>query len=166
MADLKTKVVKAKTELERLSRQKGTLHRGDLDTFRRTYFQTGNAPTFLWQVDFAEVFRERGGFDVMIANPPYVRADKGEEHLAMRGDILRSGFYETLWEKWDLYVPFIERAYKMLRPQEVIASKVNEILKALKKGQDVSELENEVDTMVSALYNTEKEQSRAALMAL
>src|SRR5215510_6217365 len=38
----------------------------------------------------------------------------------MRGDILKSGFYETLWEKWDLYVPFIERVYKMLRPNGVL----------------------------------------------
>lgn len=57
---------------------------------------------------------------MLIANPPYVRADKGEAHLAMRGDILKSGFYETLWEKWDLYVPFIERVYKMLRPNGVL----------------------------------------------
>jgi hypothetical protein len=120
MATLKTQVTKAKGELERISRLKGPSNRGDLDTLRRTYFQTGDAPTFVWQVDFAEVFREKDGFDVMIANPPYVRADKGEAHLAMRGDILRSGFYETLWEKWDLYVPFIERAYKMLRLNGVL----------------------------------------------
>jgi len=291
LEDLKNRIHVAKVGLERLTSEKRLLACGDLDTLRRTYFQTGNEPIFLWQVDFADVFKERGGFDVMIANPPYVRADKGQEHLAMRGDILRSGFYETLWQKWDLYVPFIERAYKMLRPngvlefitsdaychakyaqrsqewflrnalvrrldfvsdlqifeagvrnrsiaksakyrdeaesklvesredledlsrqfnlkyilavmnsswardylrsrrrsnihlypddwkplpvpvvsqdvQEAIASKVDEILKALKKGQDVSKLENEIDTMISALYKTEKEHSRATLMAL
>ncbi|MGH7964370.1 MAG: Eco57I restriction-modification methylase domain-containing protein [Candidatus Binatia bacterium] len=34
--------------------------------------------------------------------------------------MLNCGFYETLWEKWDLYVPFIERAYKMLRPKATL----------------------------------------------
>jgi adenine-specific DNA-methyltransferase len=120
MTDLKAKVARAKTELDRLSRQKGTVNRGDLDTLRHKYFQSGDAPTFVWHVDFAEVFEERDGFDVMIANPPYVRADKGANHLVVRSEILTSGFYETLWEKWDLYVPFIERAYKMLRPNGVL----------------------------------------------
>ncbi|MCX5819914.1 MAG: Eco57I restriction-modification methylase domain-containing protein, partial [Deltaproteobacteria bacterium] len=30
-------------------------------------------PFFLWKFHFAEVFREKSGFDVVIANPPYVR---------------------------------------------------------------------------------------------
>ncbi len=28
-------------------------------------------PFFLWKLYFAEVFEEKGGFDVIIANPPY-----------------------------------------------------------------------------------------------
>ncbi len=56
------------------------------------------------------------GFDAVIGNPPYVRADSGEEHLAMRRQIMETGQYETLWEKWDLFIPFIERSYKLLDP--------------------------------------------------
>ena len=77
-------------------------------------------PFFLWQLHFVEVFQERGGFDIMVGNPPYVRADGDEEHARHRQQIMDSGFYETLWEKWDLYVPFIERGYKFLRPDGVI----------------------------------------------
>ena len=64
---------------------------------------------------FSEVFHEKKGFDVVIGNPPYVRADSGGTHLEMRKRIEDSNQYETLWEKWDLYIPFIERSYKLLK---------------------------------------------------
>ncbi|MDO9586165.1 MAG: Eco57I restriction-modification methylase domain-containing protein, partial [Syntrophales bacterium] len=32
-------------------------------------------PFFLWKFHFAEAFQEKGGFDVVIANPPYVRQE-------------------------------------------------------------------------------------------
>jgi adenine-specific DNA-methyltransferase len=60
------------------------------------------------------------GFDVTIGNPPYVRADEQSEwNQAQCRAIMKSGQYETLWEKWDLFVPFIERAYKLLKPNGV-----------------------------------------------
>jgi len=75
---------------------------------------------FDFRVHFSEVFRRRGGFDVTIGNPPYVRADEqSEDHKRLRERILASKQFETLWEKWDLFVPFIERAYKLLRPDGV-----------------------------------------------
>ncbi|WP_425425813.1 Eco57I restriction-modification methylase domain-containing protein [Thermodesulfobacterium hveragerdense] len=30
---------------------------------------------FLWEIDFAEVFALKGGFDIVIGNPPYVRQE-------------------------------------------------------------------------------------------
>ena len=62
------------------------------------------------------MFGFRAGFDITIGNPPYVRADSGDEHLKMRQKIEDSKQYETLWEKWDLYIPFIEHSYKLLKP--------------------------------------------------
>ncbi|OGW15482.1 MAG: hypothetical protein A3G93_00390 [Nitrospinae bacterium RIFCSPLOWO2_12_FULL_45_22] len=62
------------------------------------------------------MFNLSDGFDVVIGNPPYVRADSGEQHLALRKTIEDNKLYETLWEKWDLYIPFIERGYKLLKP--------------------------------------------------
>ena len=54
------------------------------------------------------------GFDVAIGNPPYVRADAGGKNAVLRQQIKDSKQYETLYEKWDLFIPFIERSYKML----------------------------------------------------
>ena len=59
------------------------------------------------------------GFNITIGNPPYVRADSGPEHLKLRKAIQETGAYDTLWEKWDLFIPFIERSYKLLDPRGV-----------------------------------------------
>lgn len=66
------------------------------------------------------MFSQRDGFDITIGNPPYVRADEQSDwNQRQREQILASKQYETLWEKWDLFVPFIERAYKLLEPAGV-----------------------------------------------
>ena len=76
---------------------------------------TNGHKDFDFEVYFSEVFHEKKGFDVTIGNPPYVRADSGGAHREMRQRIEGSNQYETLWEKWDLYIPFIERSYKLLK---------------------------------------------------
>ena len=86
------------------------------ECFATSKSSLGYEVNFDFEIYFSEVFHGKGGFDVTIGNPPYVRADVDAEHAKMRKAILDSGQYETLWEKWDLYVPFIERAYKLLGP--------------------------------------------------
>ncbi len=62
------------------------------------------------------MFQIADGFDITIGNPPYVRADGSAEYLAQRRRLEASRHYQTLWEKWDLYIPFIERGYQLLKP--------------------------------------------------
>ena len=77
------------------------------------YDQNASAPFF----DPEWMFGVRDKFDVVIGNPPYVRADEQSEwNRRQREQILASQSYETLWEKWDIFVPFIEKGYKLLRP--------------------------------------------------
>lgn len=53
------------------------------------------------------------GFDFVVGNPPYVKANRvGIE--AMRQEIKDIGIYETLYKRWDLYIPFIEFGIKSL----------------------------------------------------
>ena len=65
------------------------------------------------------MFGIKDGFDVVIANPPYVRADN-PEIKKQRDAVKKYNVYETLWEKWDLYVAFIERGYKILTYQGIL----------------------------------------------
>ena len=74
-----------------------------------------NADAANW-FDAEYMFGVDSGFDVSIGNPPYVRSEGSNEKQQMRDLIDDSGLYETLYEKWDLYIPFIERAYKLLKP--------------------------------------------------
>ncbi len=67
---------------------------------------------FNWQAEFPQVFA-KGGFDVVIGNPPYVRADSPGNSLDFRNYMTSSGLWNTLAGKWDLYIPFLELSIKI-----------------------------------------------------
>ncbi len=82
------------------------------------YDQNASADWF----DPEYMFNVRDGFDIVIGNPPYVRADFPDaRHRELRKRLLASEHYDTLWEKWDLFVPFIERGFRLLKPGGAIA---------------------------------------------
>ena len=60
------------------------------------------------------MFGVASGFNITIGNPPYVRSETSGNNRELREQLARSGQYETLYEKWDLYIPFIEKSYKLL----------------------------------------------------
>lgn len=103
-----------RTEISKLLEERQGLSHDDADRIANwnPYNQNAYADFF----DSEWMFGIRTGFDITIGNPPYVRADSGDEHLEMRQKIEDSKRYETLWEKWDLYIPFVERSYKLLSP--------------------------------------------------
>ncbi len=53
-----------------------TQQRKDLIKVRRELGRGKTPPFFLWDVGFGEVFAEKGGFDIVIGNPPYVRQEE------------------------------------------------------------------------------------------
>ena len=80
----------------------------------------GNDQFFLWHTWFDDVFNRPSGcngFDIVIGNPPYISAPAqiDNEKLAEQRERIKScKKYETLHQKWDLYVPFMEMGLKML----------------------------------------------------
>lgn len=69
-----------------------------------------------WLVEFPEVF-EQGGFDVVVANPPYVR----QESITEQKPRLRAVYGPLYSGTADLYVYFYYRALQVLRPGGMLA---------------------------------------------
>ncbi len=63
----------------------------------------------------------KGGFDVVVGNPPYVRADSPGNTLDFRDYLVKSNQFGTLAGKWDLFIPFIEQSIKLARPKGKIS---------------------------------------------
>jgi type I restriction-modification system DNA methylase subunit len=68
---------------------------------------------FNWEKEFPEAM-QAGGFDVIIGNPPYVNAYNMA--VADREYFSSSGKYLSPHKKYDIYVLFLERAIKFLKP--------------------------------------------------
>jgi Eco57I restriction-modification methylase len=75
---------------------------------------------FDWAVEFAEVFAE-GGFDVVVANPPYVSAIEFSKSHPKSYRSHLTGNFHTAQGAWDLYVLFFERGLTLLRQKGMLA---------------------------------------------
>ena len=69
--------------------------------------------TLNWRVEFAEVFGERRGFDIAVANPPYVQLQSNGGQLA---DQYKDAGYATFARTGDVYQLFYERGCQALKP--------------------------------------------------
>ena len=69
---------------------------------------------FLWDVYFAEVFAEKGGFDVVIGNPPYVSLSQIPNESINN---LKQQHFETFSKNADIYCLFYEKGLNLLSLQ-------------------------------------------------
>ena len=81
-----------------------------------------------WRIDFADVMLN-GGFDVVVANPPYVQLQRNGGELA---NLYRSVGYATFAGTGDIYQLFYERGCQLLKPKQGILAYItsNSWLKA------------------------------------
>jgi len=77
----------------------------------REWFDDEKKPTFLWQLHFGEVFA-RGGFDIVIANPPYISVERFANTSTQEEWRKR---FKTFASRADIYCFFYERSIDMLR---------------------------------------------------
>ena len=72
-----------------------------------------NSEFFLWHTWFADVF-DTGGFDIVIANPPYIDSESmANQGLGALREILVSKF--GLSGNWDVYMAFFEQSFAISR---------------------------------------------------
>lgn len=115
------KLHQAKAEISRL--QHHDKIKKVIDTVKRLtswdmFDQNTSSPFF----DSEWMFDVKDGFDIAIANPPYISAPdqvKNEDLKRQREYIKTCGRYKTLNEKWDLYIPFIERGLQAVHDEGV-----------------------------------------------
>jgi len=81
------------------------------------WFQHPEQPTFGWRLHFADVFRA-GGFDIVIANPPYVRHEKLDAGVKSRFGVL----YPELSRRSDLLCYFFILGERLLKKGGVAVS--------------------------------------------
>ena len=117
----RTKKQKLKSEIDTLKWEliEASLHeQGDFKKLQeiKKLRQANIRPFFIWKLEFSDVFQEKGGFDITIANPPYVFArdseKKGitEKHKEFFYKNFRLAEYQV-----NLYPLFIELASSLLR---------------------------------------------------
>jgi len=74
---------------------------------------------FKWKEEFKDVF-VKGGFDVVIGNPPYLRVQGLRENFEKE-----SGFYEKTFKsatgRFDVYVLFMEKSLQLIKSDGVVS---------------------------------------------
>lgn len=76
--------------------------------------QMASKPYILWQLDFARVFKEKGGFDIVIGNPPYIDSENMVNQGLEEERNLLAKRYSFTKGNWDIYIAFFERGYRLL----------------------------------------------------
>ncbi len=71
---------------------------------------------FDWETAFPKIF-EKGGFDAIIGNPPYVNLEKIKE----TSEALEKKGYYTYNKKGDLYCVFVEKGFDILKDNGIIS---------------------------------------------
>jgi hypothetical protein len=74
-------------------------------------------PFFIWKLEFGDVFKNNGGFDVVIGNPPYIQLQKAisEDSKVKHGDLYKNCGYETFKRTGDIYALFYELGVNVLK---------------------------------------------------
>lgn len=74
---------------------------------------------FNWEKEFPQVFT-KGGFDVVIGNPPYVRKQGLMEHYPEMCAYYEDK-YQSATANYDIYAVFMERSFDLINPKGIVS---------------------------------------------
>jgi len=116
----KEKIAELEAQIVELQQQKASIHKDK---------------PLIWNIEFAEIFVEKEGFDIIIGNPPYVRQEEisdplnnikdKKEYKTCLMEMARLDFPEEfsakkkIDAKSDLYTYFYIRALRLLNPKGI-----------------------------------------------
>jgi hypothetical protein len=83
------------------------------DTKRK--IQAPEQKPFIWEIDFAEIFGEKEGFDIVIGNPPYVRQEKIAPPNKLKSEITpeeKKEYKDKLFKSIQIHYSFINKLDK------------------------------------------------------
>lgn len=81
---------------------------------------TAGKEVFDYEIYFSEVFHAQGGFDVVIANPPYLSAVQFAARYPDTYRTLPNARFETAKGAYDIYVLFMEEGLRLLGRRGVL----------------------------------------------
>ena len=93
-----------------------------LGLYENTENSLGYKVTIDFKINFSEVFKNNGGFDVVIANPPYITLALGKkQNIFSKKEIeLLTSLYKDVMEyKGNTFVLFLKRAYEILAEKKI-----------------------------------------------
>lgn len=82
--------------------------------------QMASKPYVLWQLDFARIFREKGGFDIVIGNPPYVQLSKEKGVPEAYKTFLKTR-YGTSGGRLNLFIFMIHLGFELMNSGGVLS---------------------------------------------
>ena len=95
-------------------------------------------PYFLWKLEFAKVFKENGGFDIVIGNPPYIDSEEMTKQMFEEREIYKK-IFSCAKGNWDIFIIFIELGYKILKENGIISYIVPNKLIGAKYSQTIKQ---------------------------
>lgn len=106
---LKNEIKDTRHELAKAIEDTGFVSQGAAQLLAKWDMFDQNASSSFFDPEW--MFGVKNGFDIVIGNPPYISAPTqiADRVLAeQRNNIIKSKKYKSLYQKWDLYIPFIE----------------------------------------------------------
>ncbi len=105
----KLNIEKIKEKIEFLEERKKQLEKADEE------LHVKGKQFVIWNIDFVDAFEEKGGFDIVIGNPPYLRQEKIAPPFKPKGEVSleeKRKYKEELIESVKAKYPFIKEMDK------------------------------------------------------
>lgn len=91
----------------------------EVDKFYKELKHNKSKPYFLWELEYARVFKEKGGFDIVIGNPPYI----GEKNNADKFQAIKrcSQWNDFCTRRMNIYYCFVKKGLDLLKSEGILS---------------------------------------------